>query len=201
MTLPKTRDQRKQATAERLIRAAHRRFSRHGIAATRMTDVAAAAGVAHGTAFLHFPTREHLVAAVIKHHAGRIALRLHDLAGGGADVRTVLSAHLAGLAEDEPFYARLVLEGPLLGEPARTTLLGIQSAVSIHMAAAAERAIAAGRMRSMPISFLFNLWIGLVHHHLAQRDLFSPGGSVLADRGPSLIDEFLRLLTIQPSEN
>jgi len=201
MTTLNARDRRKQATRDRLIRAAHRRFARHGILATRVTDVAAAAGVAHGTAFLHFPTRDHLVAAVIKHHSGQIALRLHDMAAGGASVRSVLQAHLAGLAEDEAFYARLVMEGPLLDDPARTTLLGIQSAISIHLAAAAEREMATGRMRIIPISFLFNLWIGLIHHHVAHRDLFAPGESVLASRGPALIDQFLRLLSIQPSEN
>ncbi|MEN8235453.1 MAG: helix-turn-helix domain-containing protein [Actinomycetota bacterium] len=195
---PTTRRARKEHTRRLLIDGALDEMAERGIMATRTIDVANRAGVAHGTVFVHFPTREHMVEAVVAEHASRVALRLHELARDGIAVRDVLEAHLAGLGEHEAFYARLVMEGPLLPDYPRATLLGIQSAISAHLAEAAEREMAAGTIRAMPVHLLFNTWLGLVHHYLSNRDLFAPGESVVERWGPTLLDHYLGL--IRPDE-
>jgi AcrR family transcriptional regulator len=169
-------------------------MAERGIAGTRTIDVAERAGVAHGTVFVHFATRDELVNAVVGEHAERIAGRLHELAGAEATVRDVLAAHLAGLAEHEAFHARLVVEGPLLPPYARATLLGIQSAISAHLAQAAGFEMATGAIRTMPVPLLFNTWLGLIHHYLTNRDLFAPGASVVERWGPALLDHYVGLL-------
>ena len=189
-----SRVERKQRTRSQLIETALDLMAELGINATRTVDVAERAGVAHGTVFLHFPTREDLVVAVVDSHVERVAARLHELAGDGVTVEDVLSAHLAGLGEHEAFYSRLVMEGPSLPPLARATLLGIQSAISAHLAQAAEKAMAAGEIREMPVYLLFNTWLGLVHHYLGNRELFAPGESVLDRWGPTLLDHYLGLL-------
>lgn len=189
-----TRIERKQQTRQLLIDAAIDLMSERGITDTRTIDVAELGGVAHGTVFLHFPRREDLIDAVVGEHAGRIARRLHELAGGGVTVRDVLAAHLEGLGEHEAFHARLVMEGPLLPPYARATLLGIQSAISGHLADAAERGMAAGEVRTMPVHLLFNTWLGLVNHYLVNRELFAPGESVVERWGPTLLDHYMGLL-------
>ena len=192
------RADRKQRTRELLIETALDLMAERGIAATRTIDVAERAGVAHGTVFVHFPTRDDLIAAVVGAHFEQIAGRLHELAGESATVRDVLAAHLTGLAEHEAFHARLVMEGPLLPPYARATLLGIQSAISAHLALAAEREMAEGRIRAMPVPLLFNTWLGLIHHYLINRELFAPGQSVVERWGPTLLDHYVGLL--RPTE-
>ncbi|MGB5381619.1 MAG: TetR/AcrR family transcriptional regulator [Acidimicrobiia bacterium] len=189
-----TRADKKQQTRILLIETALDLMAERGIAATRTIDVAERAGVAHGTVFVHFATRDELVTAVVGEHADQIAGRLHELADDGATVRDVLAAHLAGLAEHEAFHARLVMEGPLLPRYARATLLGIQSAISAHLAQAAEREMADGTIRTMPIYLLFNTWLGLIHHYLGNRELFAPGQSVVERWGPTLLDHYVGLL-------
>jgi AcrR family transcriptional regulator len=159
-----------------------------------MDDVARAARVAHGTAFVHFKTRDQFLAAVIKEYADRTALRIKALADEDASVREVLQAHLRGLSEMEAFYARLATEGASLSPPARSALLGIQSAVSTHLAEAMQREMHAGLVRPLPADLVFNTWIGLVNHYVVNRDLFAPGASVLERRGGMLIEYFLALL-------
>ncbi|MFV1971986.1 MAG: TetR/AcrR family transcriptional regulator [Acidimicrobiia bacterium] len=189
-----TRSERKQQTRQLLIDAAIDLMSERGIIATRTIDVAERAGVAHGTVFVHFPTRDDLIVAVVGVHAGLIAGRLHKLAGGGVTVRDVLAAHLEGLHEHEAFHARLVMEGPLLPPYARATLVGIQSAISGHLAEVAEQGMAGGDVRRMPVHLLFNTWLGLVHHYLVNRELFAPGESVVERWGPTLLDHYMGLL-------
>lgn len=189
-----TRAERKEQTRSTLVEAALDLMAEDGITATRTVDVAKRAGVAHGTVFVHFATRDDLIAAVVSRHAGQIALRLHELGRGRGSVREVLEGHLAGLAEHEAFYARLVMEGPLLPPYAQATLLGIQSAISAHLATAAEREMTDGRIRRMPFDLLFNTWLGLVHHYIGNRELFAPGRSVVERWGPTLLDHYLGLL-------
>jgi AcrR family transcriptional regulator len=189
-----TRKQQKERTRQRLLDAARSLFAQQGITATRTLDVARAAGVAHGTVFTHFPTREELVEVVVGEFAAAVAMRIHTIVDQGAGLREVLVAHLDGLGEDEALYARMVMEGPLLPRPARVTLTGIQSVISFHLFAAAERELADGRIRPMAQHLLFNTWLGLVHHYVCNRDQFAPGGSVLDRCGPELIDHYLGLL-------
>jgi AcrR family transcriptional regulator len=194
-----TRAAQKLATRAALIEAAMRVYELDGIAAARTADVAAAADVSHGTVFVHFPTREALLAAALEEFGHVLATRVHQLASAGASVREVLAAHLQGIAEHEGFYARLAVESPLLPKEARQALLSVQSAISFHLAQAAEREQAAGLIRPMPVHLLFNTWIGLVHYYLANRDLFAPDGSVIERHGAELIDHLMSLIVSCPS--
>ena len=52
----------------------------------------------------------------------------------------------------------------------------------------------AGAIEPMAPHLLFNTWLGLLHHYVANRDLFAPGGSVLERRGNELLDHTMHLL-------
>lgn len=184
----------KNQTRKHLIETAINQFAKYGLTTTRTADIAKAAGVSHGTLFLHFPEREVLMSASIEECGFRIAQRLHELVSENGSVKDVLEAHLKGLMEFEPFYTRLVIEGRLLPEKARNTLIMIQSAISFHLSQAAEREGAAGTIRVLPVSMLFNTWMGLVHYYLANGDLFAPGEPVLPRYSEDLLEHFMTLI-------
>jgi len=169
-------------------------FAERGILATTTADIAAAVGVSHGTVFLHFPTREDLVIAVIDEFGRRLAAAFARDLPRDASLQGVLDAHLAALREFEPFYARLVAEAPLLPSPVRTTLFTLQNAVAFEISRAAAAEEKRGRVRRVAPHLLFNTWIALLHHYLANRELFAPGGSVIAEKGAELRRHFLHLL-------
>ena len=194
-TKPKTRRQiQKVRTRQHLIETAFEQFAEHGLTTTRTADIAKAAGVSHGTVFVHFPTQEALLSAVIEEFGVRVARRLHELAVSNRSLRDVLAAHLRGLAEVEPFYTRLVIEGRMLPASARSTVIVIQSAISFHLGQAAEREISAGTIAPFPIHLLFNTWVGLIHYYLANGDLFASGESVLVRYGQELLEHYLCLI-------
>jgi len=190
-----TRQERKERTRRILVKAALEQLSRTGLIATRTLDIARRAGVSHGTIFVHFATREALVAQVIEEFGTRVAARMHELASKGSGVREVLKAHLRGLSEFEPFYARLVTEGPLLPREAGSALVAIQSAISFHLNQAAEREMNAGTVKRMPAHLLFNTWVGLVHYYIANRHVLAPRESVLERQGGELIEHFTNLIS------
>ncbi len=195
METTRNRDDQKLQTRRRIVEAAIRVFSRDGILASATADVAKEADLSHGSVFVHFGTQAALIAAVIEDFGEGLARRLHELASSGAGTREVLRAHLDAIAEREDFYARLVVESSLLPAGARDSLISIQSSICFHLAPAVEADARKRRIRPMPLHLLFNTWIGLIHHYLANRELFAPGASVVERHGGELLDHFMFLIS------
>lgn len=186
------RQMQKEQTKEVLLKTAYDLFSRQGILNTRMSDIAQAAGVSHGTVFLHFDTQEAFISEVVAFYCGKIALRTHQLAEPCSSLRELLSAHLEGIMEFEPFYARLVIENRLLPTSARDEWINLQSAISFHFGRAVEREFFPGDLSP---AMLFNMWMGLVHYYIANGDLFAPDGNVMQRYGSTLTDSYLKLIS------
>ena len=68
-----TRQEQKVVTRDRLVNAAMVLFARKGIAGTTTADVAKSIRMSHGVVFLHFPTRDDLVIAVIDEFGRRLS--------------------------------------------------------------------------------------------------------------------------------
>ncbi|MFN6554963.1 TetR family transcriptional regulator [Mycolicibacterium septicum] len=78
-------------TRERLLGAAISEFKRDGMAAADTAAIASAAGVAHGTFFFHFPTKEHVLVELEHREQLRMATELGRLFATPHDVRTTLA--------------------------------------------------------------------------------------------------------------
>lgn len=184
----------KEQTRALLMETAFTLFSQNGIMSTRMSDIAAAAGVSHGTVFAHFASQEALITKVIETYGGKIALRTHELSSSCQSMAELLSAHLDGIQEFEPFYTRLVIENHLLPTVAKDVWASIQSAISFHFSQVAKKERQADKSIDLPAHMLFNVWIGLVHYYLMNGDLFAPNGSVMEQYHDVLIESYLKLI-------
>ena len=67
------REAKRLQTRERLMGAAIAEFARAGMAEADVGAIVAAAGVAHGTFFFHFPTKEHVLLELERREENRIA--------------------------------------------------------------------------------------------------------------------------------
>ncbi len=72
----KGRDAQRQQTRQKVYAAALAEFKRTGMAAADVGDIAAAAGVARGTFYFHFPTKEHVLAELERHEEARLVGQL-----------------------------------------------------------------------------------------------------------------------------
>jgi TetR/AcrR family transcriptional repressor of uid operon len=70
------RDAQRQQTRQKVYAAALAEFKRTGMAAADVGDIAAAAGVARGTFYFHFPTKEHVLAELERHEEARLVAQL-----------------------------------------------------------------------------------------------------------------------------
>jgi AcrR family transcriptional regulator len=73
---PSAREAKRLQTRERLMGAAIAEFKRSGMAEADVGAIVTAAGVAHGTFFFHFPTKEHVLLELEHREEERIAKQL-----------------------------------------------------------------------------------------------------------------------------
>lgn len=109
------RETQRLQTRQRVLGAALAEFQRSGMAAAEVSAIISAAGVAHGTFFFHFPTKEHVLLELETREEARLAVELARFLGAGHDLSAVLTE-----------VARLVVDlEQRLGGPLFRDFLGI----------------------------------------------------------------------------
>lgn len=88
---PSARETKRLQTRERLMGAAIAEFKRAGMAEADVGAIVAAAGVAHGTFFFHFPTKEHVLLELEQREEERIAKQLARATNSDHDLASTLS--------------------------------------------------------------------------------------------------------------
>ena len=84
------REAKRLQTRERLLGAAIAEFKRSRMADADVAAIVAAAGVAHGTFFFHFPTKEHVLLELERREEDRIAKRFATFAKTHDDLASTL---------------------------------------------------------------------------------------------------------------
>lgn len=95
---PRVRAERKEITRRKLLDAAQRLFTEKGFFETRASDIAQAAGVAHGTTFAHFGSKAGLLLQLLIGFTERRSELL---------VRLTREAREAGATREEEFWTAL----------------------------------------------------------------------------------------------
>lgn len=84
------REAKRLQTRERLMGAAIAEFKRTGMADADVSTIVASAGVAHGTFFFHFPTKEHVLLELERREEDRIAKQFANFLKSKHDVGSLL---------------------------------------------------------------------------------------------------------------
>src|SRR5689334_25398043 len=88
------REARRLETRARLFDAALAEISRYGVAAADVSTIVAEAGVARGTFYFHFPTKEHVLVEVERVEETRIISELGATTGDLVSVLSELVHHV-----------------------------------------------------------------------------------------------------------
>ena len=92
MSVKLTRREQKQATRDTVRSAARDCFVERGFAATGIGDIAAAAGVAHGTFYIHYPSKEAVLDELLAELNAELAARLAPVLGRAGGIEPAVRA-------------------------------------------------------------------------------------------------------------
>lgn len=107
---PTARDTRRLQTRERILGAAIAEFKPAGMAGAEVNAIAAAAGVAHGTFYFHFPTKEHVLLELERREEARVATAFGRFLHGNHDLRAALAELVALVTGIERRFGRILFK-------------------------------------------------------------------------------------------
>ena len=105
---PNGRDAQRQETRQRVYAAAVAEFRRVGMAAADVSVIAKEAGVARGTFYFHFPTKEHILAELERHEEARLAAQLEKFLARPHDLAAALTETVRLMAQMERRVGKLL---------------------------------------------------------------------------------------------
>lgn len=188
------RQLQKDATRKRILQTAYEVYSQDGFHATT-NQIAKAAKIAHGSIFVHFPAVEDLKASLLEQFGRDLNQELHELSVNNGSLEDFLYTHIKILMKHQRFYKRLITESSLLPRQVTYIYVSIQSTVSFHMGNLIEVCQKEGKIKKLPVYFIFNTWLGLLHYYIINEELFAPDGSVLNRYKEELVRNFIELIT------
>ncbi len=103
----------KDARREALLLAARQVFARNGLAATRVGDIAAEAGVSQGLVYHYFPNKEALFVEIVEgalRETARLASGAVQRTGSAWQRLEYLCEHMLAGVREEPEYVLVILQ-------------------------------------------------------------------------------------------
>ena len=189
-----SRQEQKEKTRAGLVRQAELLFVEKGISNTTTADIAKALKVSHGTLFVHFPTREDLVKAVVDEFGEKLGSALGARCADNLKLKDLLKSHLSVLADFEDFYMRLISESQSLPPHIRSIVYSMNASLSYRFYASAKSEMNKGTIKKMSQIHFFNTWMRLVHYYIMNRDLFSEKTPIMNEVGEDLVQHFFHLI-------
>lgn len=190
-----SRQDQKNQTRLALVHTSGELFAKNGIATTTTADIAKSMKVSHGTVFLHFPTRENLIQAVTDDFGAKLNSELGKRVDVSLELRPMLKAHLAVLADFENFYVRIISENSSLPPAVRGQIFAINASLSYRLFRASQPLVKNGEIKKLDQASFFNTWMSLIHYYLMNRDLFSDELPLLKHKSSDIVRLFFNLIT------
>jgi AcrR family transcriptional regulator len=114
--MPRTEEQNQRLKEERrraLLEAARRVFARKGLAASKMTDLAAAAGISYGLVYHYFPDKEAVFTALVEESVQQgiqLVARARERPGSAWEQLQWLSAQMLDGVQREPSFPLILVQ-------------------------------------------------------------------------------------------
>lgn len=155
-----------EATRQRLLRAALELYTTNGLRATTTPEIASRAGVAEGTIYRHFTSKEHLLNEVYRGSQRWALTLLRDIEEAEKGVKAPdrlarLARRLFEAAERDPAAVRMLLlvrEDKALDEKSRETAREFRVALQ-HLVASGK---SDGLVRPGPADLWASVWLNLI---------------------------------------
>ena len=188
------RQSQKQFTRKKIIAAAKQIFIEKGIINTATSQIAKAAGVAHGTLFLHFPNKDSLVIELLDVELAKFSDNIKQLIAQTNNINIMLDQYLNLIQEEEGFFSSLACELPNYKNELRRKILFRESLVREHFHQAIEKGIEQNIYAEVDIPSTLTFLFGTINYYLSLKTSFVQDGSVIGKFHDHIIEIFMKIL-------
>jgi AcrR family transcriptional regulator len=186
--------EKKQETRRRIVGCARKLFSKKGFEQTTTRDLADAAGIAAGTMFNYFPTKEALAMTIVDEALGEAAVEFEGRLRGDETLDEALFAHVAvGLRHLAPHrnYVGEVLETALSPFAREAVCEQAQQLRVSHLETVRELIASRGlptiqAPSAMTIHLYWTLYLGVLSFWAADESLHQEDTLVVLDQSMRL---------------
>lgn len=191
------RQLQKQQTRNNIIAAARELFTQQGFLNTTTSQIATTSGIAHGTLFLHFPTKDDLILEIMDTVLETIQDALQPIIAQSGSLEELLQRYLDLIEENEALFATKAREMPFYSPELRRKMLFRDSIIRGHFHTLFQQGIDQGIYRPLAIQTALSFFFGSLYYHLSMRQLFAGPNSVIAKIKQPLIETFIAMITTQ----
>lgn len=155
-----------QQTRARLLEAAEAEFGQKGFYEAQIVDITRRAGVAHGTFYTYFPSKEAIFVELVREINEQLRARLRAAIAGLHDRRQIEWAGFQAFfnfIQDHPRAYRIVREAEFIGSPKNTAGRWYYERFAHGYVPALAQAMKAGQIRSSDPEALAYALMGIGH--------------------------------------
>ncbi|MCL6641892.1 MAG: TetR/AcrR family transcriptional regulator [Candidatus Bipolaricaulota bacterium] len=155
-----------QQTRARLLEAAEEEFGQKGFYEAQIVDITRRAGVAHGTFYTYFPSKEAIFVELVREINAQLRARLRAAIAGLQDRRQIECAGFRAFFEfihKHPKAYRIVREAEFVGSPKNAAGRWYYERLAQGYIPALEDAIVAGQIRALDPEALAYALMGIGH--------------------------------------
>jgi AcrR family transcriptional regulator len=189
-----SRISQKEATRQRILECALTEFRRQGYLKANTASIARAAGVAHGTIFLHFHTKDELLFELIRRRLILVSNKLFDVVKDSESFEILLRIHLNHIDEELEFESMIARELPVMPVHLRRQIITIRGGILADFYQAMEKEIRLGLFRAVDPAVALQFWFGTLTYYLANQDMFAPKDQIIHEKGEDMIRYFINTL-------
>lgn len=163
---------KKMQTRANIIKVARNFFVKEGFLNTTTATIAKQAGIAHGTLFLHFATKEDLILEIIDSELEQLGNQMYELIHMHFDFDSLLKKYLEFIEDKEDFFATMAKELPFYADDLKNKILYRESIIRSHFTQAIHIGIHQGKYKKCEVRNVVITLFGLLNYFLSMKKTF-----------------------------
>lgn len=170
-------------------------FTKQGISKTSTRDICKLCGIAQGSLFLHFGTKDNLISTVFENEIKRIANRLRDEFENESRVEVLLEKYLTILEEEEDFFSVIFKEFQFFSEELKRQILSFETIIRNYFYCSIEKGIVSGIYKEVNITSTLAFLFATINYYLYLKEVYaSDNSSVIKSKKNEICSTFMTML-------
>lgn len=181
------RQKQKSQTKKDILNSAKHIFSHLGFLQASTLDIAKHAGVAHGTIFSHFSSKNVLLEAVFNKYLWEINQKLSKEINSNLPFSELIEIYLNSVIDDYSFISNIYKFLPFFPKYLKEIIVFKELSIRKYFYDSYVIGVNEGLYLDIEISSLLNFIFGTIQYYIINDEIFSDQDCILVDKKESII--------------